>query len=209
MISFESDYIAAAHDRILQRLTEAKDEIFPGYGTDRYCESAKEKIRAAFGCPQADVHFLVGGTQTNSTIIAALLKSYEGVVAAESGHVNVHESGAVEYTGHKVLTLPQHQGKLDSVELENYLGEFFADEENCDHMVFPGMVYISFPTEYGTLYTKEELKNIHAVCRKYELPLFIDGARLGYGLMSRQNDITPAELAENCDVFYIGGTKVG
>jgi len=208
MISFESDYIAGAHERILQRLMETKNEVLPGYGTDRYCESAKEKIRAAFGCPQADVYFLVGGTQTNSTIIAGLLKSYEGVVAAETGHVSTHESGAVEYTGHKVLTLPQHQGKIDAQELEAYVKGFFADE-NYEHMVFPGMVYISFPTEYGTLYTKAELAAIHAVCRRYELPLFIDGARLGYGLMSKQNDVTPAELAENCDVFYIGGTKVG
>ncbi len=208
MISFESDYIAAAHDRILQRLTEVKNEIHPGYGTDAYCASAKEKIRAAFGCPQADVHFLVGGTQTNSTVIAGLLKSYEGVVAAETGHVSTHESGAVEYTGHKVLTIPQHEGKIDAGELETYLAGFFADE-NYEHMVFPGMVYISFPTEYGTLYTKEELQTIHAICKKYELPLYIDGARLGYGLMSRQNDVSPAELAANCDVFYIGGTKVG
>lgn len=208
MISFESDYIAAAHDRILQRMTEIRDEIYPGYGTDTLCESAKQKIRAAFGCPQADVHFLVGGTQTNSTVIAGLLKSYEGVVAAETGHVSTHESGAVEYTGHKVLTIQQHEGKIDAGELETYLAGFFADE-NYEHMVFPGMVYISFPTEYGTLYTKEELQTIHAICKKYELPLYIDGARLGYGLMSRQNDMTPAELAENCDVFYIGGTKVG
>lgn len=208
MISFESDYIAGAHERILQRLTETQREVLPGYGTDHYCASAKEKIRAAFSCPQADVHFLVGGTQTNSTVIAGLLKSYEGVVAAQTGHVSTHESGAVEYTGHKVLTLPQHDGKIDAKELEEYVAGFFADE-NYEHMVFPGMVYISFPTEYGTLYTKEELKSIHSVCKKYELPLFIDGARLGYGLMSRRNDISPAELAENCDVFYIGGTKVG
>ena len=178
------------------------------YGCDEICERAKEKIRMACGCPEADVSFLVGGTQTNATVIDSLLKSYEGVVAAETGHVSVHEAGAIEFTGHKVLTLPQKDGKISARDLKKLMETFFGDE-SYEHMVFPGMVYVSYPTEYGTLYSEAELAEIYGVCREYDLPLYIDGARLGYGLMSRQADMTLSRLAQLCDVFYIGGTKVG
>ena len=180
----------------------------PGYGEDSFCQSAKEKIRKAIGCPDAAVFFLVGGTQTNATVIDAILAKYEGVVAAQTGHIAVHEAGAVEFCGHKVLTVPQHQGKMDPVELEAYLKAFHA-EPAWEHMVYPGMVYISFPTEYGTIYSKEELSRIKAVCNSFNIPLFIDGARLGYGLMSPACDLSLPDLARLCDVFYIGGTKVG
>ena len=208
MISFESDYIAGAHPQILKRLAETNLETLSGYGTDPYCESAREKIRAACGCPQADVEFLVGGTQANSVIISTVLRDFEGVVAAKTGHVSSHEAGAIEFTGHKVLELPQKDGKIEPSVLKKFMEDFYADG-NHEHMVFPGMVYISHPTEYGTLYTKKELTDIAAVCRSYRIPLFMDGARLGYGLMSRGTDLTLEEIAELCDVFYIGGTKVG
>lgn len=208
MISFESDYTEGAHPEILRRLVETNLEQTPGYGLDKYSDSAKEKIRQAFGAPDAQVFLLVSGTQTNSTVIASMLRDYEGVVAVDTGHISVHESGAVEYTGHKVLTLPPHEGKMSASDLEAYLQAFHA-EETKDHMVFPGMVYISFPTELGTIYTKAELEDLYSVCRKYSLPLFIDGARLGYGLMSGSNDVAIQDLPRLCDVFYVGGTKVG
>ena len=178
MISFESDYVAGAHPEILRRLSETNFEHLPGYGRDRYCESAKAKIREATG-RNVDVEFLVGGTQTNSVIISTMLEDYEGVIAAKSGHINVHEAGAVEYTGHKVMELPQKNGKIDASELDTYISDFYA-EPSYEHMVFPGMVYISHPTEYGTLYSKSELEAISKVCRGYDIPLFLDGARLGY-----------------------------
>ena len=208
MLSFESDYIAGAHPDILRRLAETNLESLPGYGTDKYCVSAKEKIRAAVGCPEADVEFLTGGTQTNALVISAMLPAWCGVISAETGHINVHESGAVEYTGHKVISLPQREGKIDAADLSVHLSAFFADE-NREHMVQPGMVYLSWPTEYGTLYAKAELEAISSLCQQYGLYLFIDGARLGYGLASPAADITLPELASLCDVFYIGGTKVG
>ena len=208
MISFASDYIAGAHPQILKRLAETNLEPLPGYGEDVWCASAKEKIRAACGCPQAQVEFLTGGTQTNQAVISTLLREHEGVIAAKTGHVSAHEAGAIEYTGHKVLELPQRDGKLDAVEVERYIRDFYADE-NREHMVFPGMVYISHPTEYGTLYGKQELEALSRVCRAYKIPLYLDGARLGYGLMSRETDVTLADVAALCDVFYIGGTKVG
>ena len=208
MISFESDYIAGAHPQILQRLMETNMESLSGYGTDPFCERAKEKIRAACGCPDAEVEFLVGGTQANAVVISTMLRDYEGVVAAETGHVSTHEAGAIEYTGHEVLEVAQTDGKIDAAVLKKYLEDFHADA-NHEHMVFPGMVYISYPTEYGTLYTKKELTEIAGVCRSYGIPLFLDGARLGYGLMSRECDLTLEEIAELTDVFYIGGTKVG
>ena len=208
MISFESDYTTGAHPEILKRLAETNLEPLSGYGTDHYTESAKEKIRRAIGVEDVDVEFLVGGTQTNEVVISTMLADYEGVIAAKTGHINAHEAGAVEYTGHKVLELPEKFGKIDSKDLESYISSFFEDK-NHEHMVFPGMVYISFPTEYGTLYTKAELESISAVCRKAEIPLFIDGARLGYGLMSKSNDVTLTDIAKLSDVFYIGGTKVG
>lgn len=208
MVSFESDYICGAHPTVLARLAETNYEPLSGYGGDRYCESAKEKIRTAFGCPEADVFFLVGGTQTNAVVIDTVLHPYEGVIAAATGHIAQHEAGAIEFTGHKVLPLPHHDGKLDAADVERYIHDFYADENN-EHMVAPGMVYISHPTEYGTLYTKAELTALAAVCREAGIPLYMDGARLGYGLMSRDTDLTPADIAALCDVFYIGGTKVG
>ena len=169
---------------------------------------AEEQIKAAFDCPDHDVYFLTGGTQTNAVIIDSLLRPYEGVTSAVTGHVNAHEAGAIEHTGHKVLALPAHDGKLDAAEVAEYIRAFYADP-TWPHMVKPGMVYISHPTEYGTLYTAEELAALSAVCKEYEIPLFLDGARLGYGLMSYDTDVTPALLAQLCDVFYVGGTKVG
>lgn len=208
MISFASDYIAGAHPQVLKRLVETNLEPLPGYGGDIYCDRAKEKIRTACGCPEVQVEFLTGGTQTNQIVISTLLREHEGVIAAQTGHVNTHEAGAVEYTGHKVLEVPQRDGKLDAAEVEGYIRAFYADE-NHEHMVFPGMVYISHPTEYGTLYRKAELEALSRVCRENKIPLFLDGARLGYGLMSRGADVTLADIAALCDVFYIGGTKVG
>ena len=207
-MKFNCDYMEGVHPRILERLVETNLEQTAGYGNDPYCVSAKKKILEACQCPDGEVHFLVGGTQTNATVIAALLHMYDGVLAAETGHVNVHEAGAIEYTGHKVLTLPQKDGKISAESVENYLKWFYADE-NHEHMVFPGMVYVSHPTEYGTLYTKNELKKISEVCHSYDIPLYLDGARLGYGLMSRESDLTLPDIAQLCDVFYIGGTKVG
>lgn len=208
MLSFACDYAEGAHEKVLARLLETNMEQLPGYGSDDYCEMAKEKIRKACNCPDAQIFFLVGGTQTNDVVIDSMLRRYEGVVAAKTGHVSVHEAGAIEHSGHKVLTLPEHQGKIDAGELETLLKEFWSDE-NYEHMVFPGMVYISHPTEYGTLYQEEELKQLSSVCRKYRIPLYMDGARLGYGLMSSETDVTLSKVAEYCDVFYIGGTKVG
>jgi Threonine aldolase len=208
MLSFESDYIEGAHEKILRRLMETNLEKLSGYGSDPYCESAREKIRARSECPEADVYFTVGGTQTNATVIDAMLTGYEGVVAAQTGHVSIHEAGAIEHSGHKVLELPQRDGKLEASVLRSWLETFFADG-NHEHMVFPGMVYLSHPTEYGTLYSNAELTELSSVCREFELPLFLDGARLGYGLMSLHTDVTLPDIARLCDVFYIGGTKVG
>ena len=208
MLSFESDYTVGAHEKILSRMQEMNLVQQKGYGGDAICGSAKEKIRKACKCEQAQIQFLVGGTQANSIVIASCLERYEGVVAAQTGHVSVHEAGAVEYTGHKVLELPGHDGKLEAGELSDYLKTFWEDG-NHEHMVFPGMVYISHPTEYGTLYSLKELQEISAVCREYGIPLYLDGARLGYGLMSRDTDVSLPDIARCCDVFYIGGTKVG
>lgn len=208
MVSFECDYIAGAHPEILKKLSETNMEALPGYGMDHYTASAKEKIKAACGCPDADVEFLVGGTQTNSVIISTMLKDWEGVISADSGHVSVHESGAVEYSGHKVLVLPGRKGKLEASSVRRFLKIFYSDVTH-DHMVFPGMVYISHPTEMGTLYSKAELEELSALCHEYEMPLFLDGARLGYGLMSNESDLTLEDIARLVDVFYIGGTKVG
>ena len=208
MLAFECDYLEGAHEKILQRLVETNYEKAPGYGNDSYCESARAKIKEACGCSGADVYFLTGGTQTNAIVIDTMLQKYEGVVAARTGHVNVHEAGAIEYTGHKVLTVPSHEGKMRADELQDMLDGFWQDVTH-EHMVFPGMVYLSYPTEYGTLYSKKELTDIAQVCRRFHIPLYLDGARLGYGLMSKSADLTLPEIAEICDVFYIGGTKVG
>lgn len=208
MLAFENDYSEGAHPRILQRLLETNMEQASGYGADPYSESAIEKIKSACECPQAQIRFLVGGTQTNQTVIDSMLQSYEGVIAADTGHVSLHEAGAIEFTGHKVISLPQKEGKLAAQTVKDYLAKFYGDD-NRDHMVFPGMVYISHPTEYGTLYSKRELEQISQVCNEYDIPLFMDGARLGYGLMSKQTDVSLPDIAKLCDVFYIGGTKVG
>lgn len=208
MLSFSCDYLEGAHPKVLERLISTNLCQQVGYSEDEFCASAREKIKAAANAPDADVFFLVGGTQTNQTVISTMLKPYEGVISAVSGHVNVHEAGAIEYTGHKVLALPSHNGKLWAGEIDAYIKTFYADDSH-EHMVFPGMVYISHPTEYGTLYTKKELEELNTVCKKYGIPLFLDGARLGYGIMSYDTDVTLSDIARLCDVFYIGGTKVG
>ncbi len=208
MQHFDSDYMEGAHPLILQRLIETNMEKTPGYGCDYYCENARDKIRKACNCADAEIHFLVGGTQTNATVIKALLRSYEGVLAADSGHISVHEAGAIEAGGHKVLALPQKDGKISAEIVDNYINIFNKDANHA-HMVKPGLVYISYPTEYGTLYSKEELEQLSSVCKKHKIPLFLDGARLGYGLMAKDSDVTLETIAQNCDVFYIGGTKVG
>ncbi|MBE6917983.1 MAG: aminotransferase class I/II-fold pyridoxal phosphate-dependent enzyme [Ruminococcaceae bacterium] len=208
MISFESDYITGAHPKVLQRLIDTNLEVQSGYGLDEYCASAAEKIKAACGCPDAQVQFLAGGTQTNAIVISTMLQEFEGVISAETGHIQAHEAGALEYAGHKILTLPQQQGKLKAEDVRTLLKTFYADESH-EHMVYPGMVYISHPTEYGALYSKQELKELADVCYDYSIPLFMDGARLAYGLMSHNTDVTLQDITELCDVFYIGGTKAG
>ena len=208
MVSFESDYTQGAHPRILERFVETNLIPQPGYGFDEYTASAREKIRLAALKPDADVEFIVGGTQTNMVVISTLLKDYEAVIAAKTGHISLHEAGAIEYSGHKVIELPCKDGKLSAETVREYLADFFADGSH-EHMAIPGMVYVSYPTEYGTLYSKEELVSLKAVCKEYNIPLFADGARLGYGLASKACDLTLKEFAEIVDVFYIGGTKVG
>lgn len=208
MIYFDSDYMAGAHPEVMQRLIDTNFECTVGYGCDKYSERAINLIQEACGIPNAQVFFLVGGTQTNATVIDGLLARHEGVLAPESAHINVHESGAIEATGHKVLTLPQHDGKVSADEVENYINEFYRDETFL-HMVAPGMLYISFPTEYGTIYTLNELEALSRVCRNAQIPLYIDGARLGYGLAANECDVTLKDIARLADVFYIGGTKMG
>lgn len=208
MLAFNNDYSHGAHPAVLQALVDTNMEPQPGYGTDAHTERAKQLIREACQTPDADVFFLVGGTQANATVIDMLLAPYEGVVAAETGHVAGHEAGAIEFGGHKVLTIPGYEGKMHAEDLENYIQVFYENESH-EHMVFPGAVYVSLSTEYGTLYSKAELAAIHAVCQKREIPLFVDGARLAYALAADECDITLPELAQLCDVFYIGGTKVG
>ena len=208
MIQFQCDYNEGAHPLILQRLAETNMEQTVGYGEDHYCSQARELIKQACKRDDIDVHFLVGGTQTNTTVIAHTLRPYQGVISAVSGHINVHETGAIEATGHKVLAVPSPDGKLTAAQIEEVV-QAHLSEDGPEHMVQPGMVYLSFPTEVGTIYTCAEMEVISAVCRKYRLPLFVDGARLGYGLCSPKCDITLPQLARYADVFYIGGTKVG
>lgn len=208
MISFESDYNNGMLPEILKRFAETNNEKTSGYGFDPYCESAKTKIREAIGMPEATITFLIGGTQTNNTVIDSLLQGCEGVISADTGHINVHESGAVEAFGHKVLALPGTNSKLSAEQIDRYMTAFHADA-TYPHMAQPGMVYITFPTELGILFSKQEISDIYDVCRKHHLYLFIDGARLGYGLMAEGNDVSLPFLASHCDVFYIGGTKVG
>lgn len=208
MLTFENDYSTGAHPKILERLFETNMCPQAGYGNDDYSSSAKEKIKKACNCPDAQISFIVGGTLTNAVVISSLLKPHEGVVSATTGHVSTHEGGAIELTSHKVITLEQKNGKINAEQLKNYLFDFYADG-NHEQSVFPGMVYVSHPTEYGTLYSKKELEDISAVCKEYKLPLYLDGARLGYGLMSSEADLTLDDIARICDVFYIGGTKIG
>lgn len=208
MLNFECDYMKGACKDVLQRLIDTNMEETPGYGADRYCESATRKIREACCCPDAGVYFLTGGTQTNATVMYAVLRHCQGVISPVNGHINHHESGAVEATGHKVIALPGHEGKLDADEIRQYLKSYWADE-NYAHMVEPGMVYITHPTELGTLYSLEELKRISGVCREYSIPLYMDGARLAYALASGRTDISLQDIASLCDIFYIGGTKCG
>ena len=208
MIYFNSDYLEGAHSAIMARLAETNMMQTIGYSEDEICAAAREKIKAACQAPDADVHFLVGGTQTNTTVIASILRPWQGVLSAVSGHINCHEAGAIESTGHKVITLPTDDGKITAQQIADYV-EWHKNDESTEHIVQPGMVYISQPTETGMLYSKAELTAIYDICRAYGLPLFIDGARLGYGLVCDSNDVTLPELARLCDVFYIGGTKVG
>ena len=209
MISFESDYITGAHPDVLAALCRSNGEVLSGYGGDSYSASAAEKICAACRFPKADVFFLAGGTQTNAVVLASLLGATEGVIAAESGHIAQHEAGAIEYTGHKVLTVKSSEGKILPHTLSKFLDSFHADG-NREHMVQPGAVYISHPTEYGTLYTKKELQELSRICDEYEIPLYLDGARLGYGLAAQGDNLpTLHDVAMYCDVFYIGGTKMG
>ena len=208
MVSFESDYNNGAHPSVLKHLVETNDEQSSSYGSDRFSENARRLIREATQCPDADIFFLVGGTQTNSTVISALLRPYEGVISVPSGHIAVHEAGAIEITGHKVLEIPGRKGKIVPKNLEAEILKMEQDPNAC-HVVIPGMVYITFPTEYGTLYTAKELEAIYSICREHNLLLYIDGARLGYGLSAAVNDVSLPFLASHCDCFYIGGTKVG
>lgn len=208
MIYFNSDYLEGAHPSIMVKMAETNMVQTVGYGEDEYCEAAREKIKVACQAPEADVHFLVGGTQTNTTVIAAILRPWQGVISAVSGHINCHEAGAIESTGHKVITLPTDNGKITAQQVADYV-EWHKNDESTEHIVQPGMVYISHPTEAGTLYTKAELTKLYDTCRRYGLPLYIDGARLGYGLAAEESDMTLPEFARLCDVFYIGGTKVG
>ena len=207
-LCFASDYMEGAHPAILKRMLETNLEHTAGYGMDPYSESAREKIRAACRAPEADVFFLVGGTQTNATVIDALLRPWQGVVAAETGHIATHEAGAIEFGGHKVLTLPQREGKLSAADVAGCVDAWRRDN-NREHTVMPGMVYISQPTEYGTLYSLSELEALSAVCREAGIPLYLDGARLAYALATPSNDAALPDLARLCDAFYIGGTKCG
>ena len=207
MIHLESDYNNGAHPAVLRHFIDTNDERSQSYGDDLFSEHARALIREACQAPNAQIFFLAGGTQTNATIIDSVLQPYEGVLCPDTAHINVHESGAVEFTGHKVIALPSHDGKLAVADLKAWLSAYFADE-TAEHMVRPGMVYITFPTELGTLYTADELRALHDVCRDYQLPLYVDGARLAYGLAASPGVDLPL-LAGLADIFYIGGTKCG
>ncbi len=208
MVSFECDYNNGAHPKVLENLIKYNDAKPTPYGFDEFSNRAKDRIREAIGMPDAQIFFLTGGTQTNATTIDSMLYQYEGVICVGSGHINVHEAGAVEFTEHKIITIPDNDGKMEAQTLDKYLDDFYHDG-NRDHAVHPGLVYITFPTELGTLYTARELDDIYQVCQRYDIPLYIDGARLGYGLMAEGSDVTLPYLARHCDVFYIGGTKIG
>ena len=208
MILFNNDYAEGAHPKVMERLLQTNMEQTVGYGEDAYCEAAREKVRKACQAPDADVHFLVGGTQTNMTVISAALRPHQGAVCVQTGHINVHETGAVEATGHKVLALEGTDGKIKASQVHEMWKEHWADGAH-EHIVQPKLVYISHPTELGTLYTKQELTDLRAVCDACGMYLFLDGARLAYGLAAEGTDVTLADIAALTDVFYIGGTKSG
>ena len=207
MIRFESDYLEGALPQIMYRLMSTNFEQTAGYGCDPYCESARELIKKECAAPDADIHFLVGGTQTNMTVIAAALRPHQGVLAAETAHIEAHETGAIEATGHKVITLDSTDGKINAKQVEDYVLRHRADE-SFEHIVQPAMVYISQPTETGTVYTLSELEELSAVCRRLGILLYVDGARLACALACEGTPKLP-DLARLCDVFYIGGTKHG
>ncbi len=208
MILFTSDYTEGAHPDIIKKLTDTNFEQTPAYGVDIYCEKARDLIKEKCGNKDIDVHFMVGGTQTNLTVISAALRPHQGVITAVSGHINVHETGAIESTGHKVLPISSNDGKILASQVAKLINDHYNDNDR-EHMVQPHMVYISNPSELGTVYSKKELYELHEVCKSNNLILFMDGARLGYGLTAAGNDLTLKDIAELCDVFYIGGTKVG
>ena len=208
MIYFNNDYSEGCHRRVLDKLIATNMEQTPGYGVDHYCHEAADHIRRICENDQLSVHFMVGGTQSNMTVIAAALRPHQGTISAESGHIHVHETGAVEATGHKILSLPSKDGKITAQQIRNAVIAHNTDGAK-EHIVQPKMVYLSNPTELGTIYSKAELTAISEVCREHGLYLFLDGARLGYGLTAQGNDLTMADIANLCDVFYIGGTKVG
>ena len=208
MLNFESDYTYGAHEAVLRALLETNSELLSGYGNDSHTENAVRLIKEACEAPGAEVFFLVGGTQANKTVIATLLGNGEAVIAPKTGHISLHEVGAVEYTGHKVIELEGEEGKLSADTARAYLESFFGDENNV-MMPLPAMIYISHPTEYGTLYTKSELAELRRLADEYGLKLFMDGARLGYGLMAKETDVTLPDIARLTHAFYIGGTKVG
>ena len=208
MIRFDSDYTEGCIPEILAALTNTNDEQTIGYGKDSHCQNAANLIKHTIKREDADIHFMVGGTQTNIAVITAILKHHQGAICAESGHINAHETGALESVGHKCLTLPTSNGKITAKQVDTLIHNHYNDA-SAEHTVQPGIVYISFPTESGTLYTKQELADLYNICQKHNIPLFIDGARLGYGLMAKKNDVTFEDIANLCDVFYIGGTKVG
>ena len=208
MLSFTNDYCECAHEKVLEKMMEVRLEKNPGYGTDDYCKRAEALIKKACGSEDSEVYFLVGGTQTNQIIIDTVCRPWEGVVAAETAHVNTHEAGAIEYSGHKVMTVPEHDGKASAEDVDRLCRLFYADD-NHEHEVYPGMVYISHPTELGTLYTVDELKKLREVCDRYQMKLYLDGARLGTALACPESDVTLKDIAELTDMFYIGGTKCG
>lgn len=208
MVYFDCDYSNGMHPEILQHFIDTNSQVTAVYGDDCYSESAKDKIRRACGCPEAQIYFAAGGTQTNMIVISSVLQDYQGVIAADSAHVSTHESGAIENSGNKVLTIPNREGKIKAEDLRNYCKTFYGDD-NHEHMVYPGMVYISQPTEFGSLYSKSELEELYNICEEFNMQLYIDGARLAYGLMSHEADFTLEDIARLCHVFYIGGTKIG
>lgn len=208
MIYFDSDYMAGAHPSVMKRLNETNLLETPGYGSDIFCKNARQLILDACDLDNGEVFFMTGGTQTNATVIDRLINRNDGVLAADTSHINVHEAGAIEAWGHKILVLQNHNGKITAEQVHDYISEFYKDD-TFPHMVRPAMVYISFPTELGTIYSRKELTDLYETCQQYEIPLYIDGARLTYGLQSPKNDLTLKEIAHLCDVFYIGGTKCG